>query len=109
MEKNEELFRAIAEKFLAKNKNVVLKKMFGKYGVAVNGNVFLCLFNGDFVFKMNGDAHANALKISGAALWDPSGMKRPMKEWVQVPEKNKKEFEKLAEEALKYVSTLPKK
>ena len=67
--------------------------MFGKYGVVVNGNAFLCLFNGDFVFKLEGENHAAALKLKNSALWDPGSMGRPMKEWVHVSEKNKKDFE----------------
>jgi len=36
------------------------------------------------VFKLTDKIHADALSLDGSELFDPSGKKRPMKEWVQV-------------------------
>ena len=57
----------------------------------------------EMVFKLSGDDHKNALALNGAKLFDPSGMNRPMKEWVVVPIKYSGKWESLAIEALKYV------
>ena len=47
-----------------------------------------------------------ALSLDGSQLFDPSGKKRAMKEWVQVPFDYKDKWTKYAKEALKYVSTI---
>jgi hypothetical protein len=60
-------------------------KLFGKPCFKRNGKAFLCFFKNEIVFKLTGDAHAAALAVPGAQLFDPSGKGRPMKEWVQVP------------------------
>jgi len=83
--------------------------MFGRLGASVNGNVFLCLFDGDLVFKLSGEAHTGALKLKSAALWDPGSMGRPMKEWVRIPAIHQEKFKQLAAASLQYVETLPAK
>lgn len=55
------------------------------------------------VFKLTGDVRQKALELKGTLLFDPSGKKRPMKEWVQVPYVHHPQWEKLAKEALAYV------
>jgi hypothetical protein len=60
-------------------------KLFGKSCFKSQGKAFLCFFQNEMVFKLTGPAHAEALAIPGAQLFDPSGKGRPMKEWVQVP------------------------
>ena len=94
---------------LAEQPNVVRAKMFGMPSVRVNGNAFLGYFRGDLVCKLSGDVHAAALKLKGAHLFDPSEMNRPMKEWVQIPQAHAAKWKKLAQEALKYASSLPAK
>jgi hypothetical protein len=94
---------------LADQPNVVRAKMFGMPSVRVNGNAFLGYFQGSLVAKLSGDAHATALKLKGAKLFDPSEMNRPMKEWVQIPEAHAAKWKKFAQQALKYASSLPPK
>jgi hypothetical protein len=48
------------------------------------------------------------MKLSGAQLFDPSGMKRPMKGWVQLSEKNSAKWKDLAIKATEYVRQLKK-
>lgn len=36
-------------------------------------------------FKLTGEAHAEALRVEGAHLFDPRGKGQPMKAWVQIP------------------------
>ena len=89
--------------------NVARGKMMGMSCVKVNGNMCMGFWENDMVFKLKGDDHTAALKLKGAKLFDPSGMKRPMKEWVQIPAAHTSRWGKFAEAALKYVSTLPSK
>ena len=56
------------------------------------------------VFKLSGKIHDDALSLNGSQLFDPSGKRRPMKEWVQVSFEYKDKWEKYAKEALKYVT-----
>ena len=46
-------------------------------------------------------AHARALALDGAHLFDPGGKGRPFKEWVVVPAAHAAEWESLAAHALK--------
>ncbi len=65
-----------------------------------NGKAFGGLFGDSVVFKLEGDAHAKAVKLKGAVLFDPSGMGRPMKAWVVLPSAHSKGWNELATEAL---------
>ena len=61
------------------------------------------LFGDALVFKLGGDAHASAIALEGAELFDPSGIGRAMKEWVVVPKAHAKRWPTLGERALDYV------
>ena len=77
------------------------------------GYIHICIENraaarargidGDMVFKLSGRAHAQALRIPGAHLFDPMGG-RPMKEWVVVPAPQAAEWANLADAAMEYCS-----
>jgi hypothetical protein len=84
-------------------KGAEASKMFGMPCYKIKGKAFFGLYNNDCVFKLTGDVHSAALSLKGAKLFDPSGMNRPMKEWVQVPPSHKSKFGYFAEEAFKYV------
>lgn len=60
-------------------------QMFGKPCFKYNGKAFICFFQNEMVFKLNGDIHSEALQLEGSKFFDLSGKNRPMKEWVQVP------------------------
>ena len=104
MEKSEHLYTGIGNELMKKNKAVVLSQMFGMPTLKAGGKAFAGLAGDEMVFKLTGDVHARAMKLKGAHLFDPSGMNRPMKEWVQVPASSHKEWKELAEAALSYVS-----
>ncbi len=55
------------------------------------------------VFKLTGDAHSDALSLDGSQLFDPSGKKRPMKEWVQVSAHYIDKWPVFAKAAMEYV------
>ncbi len=78
-------------------------KLFGKPCLKIGKKAFACFFDNEMVFKLTGDAHANALALDGAQLFDPSGKNRPMKEWVQLPFTHKDQWVDYAEQAMGYV------
>ncbi len=80
-------------------------QMFGKPCFKVNGKAFMSLFDNQLVFKLSSDAHKEALSLDGSKQFDPSGKKRPMKEWVQVPFDYVDKWPEFAREAMNYVSS----
>lgn len=81
----------------------VSARMFGMPTLKVGGKAFAGYGDGYMTFKLAGAEHARALALPGAALFDPSGRGRPMKEWVEVPAVASGEWEALARAALAYV------
>ena len=88
---------------LVAHPGVTAGTMFGMPTLKVGGKAFAGSHDGNMVFKLTGDAHARALSISGAHLFDPMGG-RPMKEWVVVPVAQAAEWAHLAGAALEYCS-----
>jgi hypothetical protein len=86
-------------------KNAEKSQMFGKPCYKIKGKAFACFFEEEMVFKLTGDAHKEALALDGARLFDPSGKKRPMKEWVQVPASYAKKWVKFSAAAASYVAS----
>ena len=101
MTKEEELYISIGQSL----ENAVQSQMFGKPCFKINKKAFACFFQNEMVFKLTGECHGDALSLDGSQLFDPSGKKRPMKEWVQVPYDYHNEWKRFAEEALKYVQS----
>jgi hypothetical protein len=87
-----------------KMKSAEESQMFGKPCFKVGGKAFLSFFQNCLVCKLSGDQHKKALALGGAVLFDPSGKKRPMKEWVQVPYEHAAKWDDLANSAYIYVS-----
>jgi hypothetical protein len=71
-------------------------QMMGMPTLFLGGKAFAGLFGDSMVFKLEGEAHAAALALSGAMLFDPSGMGRPMKAWVRVPLEHASAWSRLA-------------
>ena len=74
--------------------------MFGMPTLKLDGKALGGLYGDAMTFKLSGGAHASALRLEGAHLFDPSGMGRPMKAWVVVPIAHAAEWERLAQLAL---------
>lgn len=83
--------------------------MFGMPSLKANGKAFAGVFGDALVFKLSGAAHEKAIALAGAALFDPSGMGRAMKEWVVVPYAHKKKWEELGHAALDALAAAPAK
>ena len=86
---------------LTTHPGVTASKMFGMPTLKVGGKAFAGNVDGDMVFKLTGEAHARALAIPGAHLFDPMGG-RPMKEWIVVPAAQAALWAELADAALEY-------
>jgi hypothetical protein len=99
MSKEEQLFTDIGRSI----KEAEQSQMFGKPCFKINGKAFACFFEECMVFKLTGTTHKEALSLDGAKLFDPSGKKRPMKEWVQVPYDHHGQWKKMAKAAFDYV------
>ena len=98
-----ERYDAIVERLAREQMGVVAAKMMGMPCVKADGKMFAGFSEEAMVFKLGGEAHARALGLAGAQVFDPSKMGRPMKAWVQVPSAHAGEWEELAERALAYV------
>ena len=83
--------------------SAITGQMFGMPCLKNNGKAFAGYYHGAMVFKLGAPAHADALALPGARLFDPSGLGRPMKEWVVVPGEHVCRWSELAQEALHYV------
>jgi hypothetical protein len=101
-EKTQEKWEGLAESLAAKG--VELSAMFGMPALKFKGKAFGGLFGNAAVFKLEGEAHAKALKLDGAVLFDPSGMGRPMKAWVVIPYVHFKKWGELAHAGLESLS-----
>ena len=101
-EKQLKLFNDIGKKFISES-GAEISQMFGKPCLKIEGKAFACFFQNEMVFKLNGVSHKKALDLKGAQLFDPSGKKRPMKEWVQVPFTHHIKWKQFATSAMRYV------
>ena len=81
-------------------RGVQASSMFGMPTLKLAGKALAGLYGDAMTFKLAGDGHAEALRLSGAHLFDPSGMGRPMKAWVVVPVAHAPDWERLAQLAL---------
>ena len=79
---------------------VQASSMFGMPTLKLNGKAVAGLYGDAMTFKLSGEGHADALRLTGAHPFDPSGMGRPMKAWVVVPVEHAAEWERLAALAL---------
>jgi hypothetical protein len=91
-------FDAVVEE-LRDELDIVGTSMFGMPSVKRrDGKAFAGLYGDDMVFKLAGDAHAKALALDGARLFEPMAG-RPMKAWVQVPPTHETQWADLARKA----------
>lgn len=101
---SEQAYTTIGEQ-LAERHGTTLGQMFGKPCLKTNGKAFAAFFKDEMVFKL-GQEEANLLleKYPGSCKWDPSGKKRPMKDWLQVPSEFDADWLSLALESMEFVN-----
>jgi hypothetical protein len=98
-----QILNEIAARF-SPEQDVTLSNWFGKPCLKVGGKVFAALEGNDMAFKLEGEAHAGALQVSGAHLFDPRGQGHPMKRWVQIPAAESSTWSHFARLACDYVA-----
>lgn len=79
-------------------------QMFGMPCLKINGKAFAGRYQQAMTFKLGGAAHASALALPGARLFDPSGLGRPMKAWVELPTEHAARWLEFGRQALDYVA-----
>jgi hypothetical protein len=101
MSESATIYESLAEA-METGHGVVQAKAFGMPGLKTGSKVFAGLFHDAMVFKLGAGsaAHVDALALPGARLWDPSGMGRPFKDWVEVPPEHSDRWPELAELAM---------
>ena len=104
---SEEKYNAIGQSFTATHQ-AEISKLFGKPCLKFNGRAFVCYYNGDMVFRLNAEPHKTAFALKGSKLFDPSGLNRPMMDWVQVKPAHETEWNVLAEAAMEFVKGKPR-
>ena len=91
----------ICDALVAWHPNIRRSKVFGMPCLKRSGRVIAGFTHGSMVFKLTDlDAHARALAIPGAHLFDPSGRGESFRQWVVVPAAQSAEWEALAYEAV---------
>ena len=80
-----------------------LGQMFGKRCGKLNKKAFAAFYKDKIVFKL-GREEVNHLieKYIGSKNWDPSEKNRGMKDWIQIPEEYKSDWETLMSKAVEY-------
>lgn len=97
-------FEKISADLVSESGGVRQTKMFGMPSLQVKGKMFAGVWGNALVFKLTGEEHKKALALKGAKLFDPSGMGRAMKEWVQIPAAHSRQWRKYARAAMEYVA-----
>jgi hypothetical protein len=97
-----EAYEDIAEELA--ERGVESSKMFGMPTLKAEGHAFAGLYRASMVFKLPPDPHKEAMTLRGSRPFDPSGMGRPMKEWVVVTESHESRWPAFAERARAYVA-----
>ena len=100
--KAEQLFEKLAAHFLP-DRRVSAGTGFGSNpGLRVGGKIFAMLVRGELVVKLPRERVDELVKKGTGAAFD-AGKGRPMKEWVTVPVRAGRQWERLADEAFHFV------
>lgn len=95
---------------LARNRQIVEKKMFGGLGFLLSGNMCVGVWKDSLIVRVGPDQYATCLAEPFAGEFDITG--RPMRGWVMVAPAGFETPEQLVawlDRALEFVSTLPEK
>lgn len=104
-----ERYDELVDDLCARNDDVEPAQMMGMPCVKRSGKMVAGFASGTalahdeeaMVFKLvDPEAHARALALEAAHLFDPGGKGRPFKEWVVVPFAHEAKWKSLAQDAL---------
>jgi hypothetical protein len=99
------VYAAVVQALLS-DPRVTEAKMFGMPTLKVGGKAFAGLAGPELVVKIGVPRVQELLKAKAGCQFDPSGMGRPMKEWIAITEPAttaRKKWLALAEEAKAFV------
>lgn len=103
MRMSQQTFQEIGTQF-TQQYGTVSGNLFGKPCLKVQNKAFAAFFQEEMAFKLGrNQMEARLEQYPGAQLWDPSGKKRPMKDWLQVPASFEAEWSALARQAMEFV------
>jgi hypothetical protein len=97
-------YETFVEEMLEVDSIVTRGAMFGMPCLKRSGKAFAGSFDGGLVVKLGQPEHAQALKLKGAQLFDPSGSGRVMKEWVVIPSAHKSKWVKFGVASITYAT-----
>jgi hypothetical protein len=98
----QERYEELVDDLRARHDDVEPSQMMGMPCVKRSGKMVAGFTRGAMVFKLpDPAAHAEALALEGAHLFDPSGQGKPFKEWVVVPFEHAERWEDFAAHALR--------
>jgi uncharacterized protein (DUF1800 family) len=98
----------IVEALTSWHPEVRASKVFGMPCLKRSGRVIVGFTRGRMVFKLTDpEAHAQALALPGAHLFDPSGRGEYFRQWVVVPAAQSDEWDALAYTAFTQDHSIP--
>ncbi len=97
-------YEALAETVQNEHPDIESGSLFGMPCLKAGGKAVIGSFDGGAVFKLEGDAHTEALALPGSVLFDPSGKGRAMKAWVVVTSGHEDQWPALAASAISAAS-----
>src|SRR4029079_8063500 len=95
---------------LTGRRGVVEKKMFGRAGFLLNGNMCVGIWKQSLIVRLSAEAGEAALQEPNVVAFDITG--RPMKGWIMVePDgmETEEQLHKWVGRAVEFVETLPRK
>jgi len=98
-----ERYEDLCDDLIARHPGIERTKMMGMASVKRDGKLVAGFVAAEeaMAFKLTDPgAHAEALALAGAHLFDPSGKGRPFKEWIVVPPAHAARWPQLAESAV---------
>ena len=90
------LYESLVQALVEQDPALTPGKLFGMPCLKQGKRAALGAYDGGVVFRLEGPAHAQALALEGAELFDPGGKGRPMKAWVVVGPQHQDEWLSLA-------------
>ncbi len=103
MDKEEEYFNKIAEKLSKENKLVKSGKMMSAPGIRYKKKFFAFYFKKEITLKLGKDFVPKDYGVKKWKYLNPFKKKAPMKNWFQLPYSEKKNWTKLAKQAMNFL------
>jgi hypothetical protein len=98
-------YETFVDEMLDLDPTITPGSMFGMPCLKHSGKAFGGSFDGGMVVKLGPPERAQALKLKGAELFDPSGSGRVMKEWVVIPAAHKRKWLSFAVAGMSYATS----